>query len=80
MTKFKTTLASAALILCFGAGSAFAQAATPAAPAAAAAPANNSTATATDVAKCAAEADKQGLTGDARGTFTADCEKKAGKQ
>ena len=84
MTSFKIALASAALVLCFGTGSAMAQAAAPA-PAATTAPTkttpdDNTTPSATVVAKCTAEADKQGLQADAKGAFLTDCEKKAGKQ
>jgi len=83
MTSFKIALASAALMLCFGTGSAMAQAAAPApAPATTTTktPDDNNGASATVVAKCEADADKQGLKGDAKGTFLVDCEKKAGKQ
>jgi len=88
MTSYKTALAAAALALCFGAAPAMAQTTTtPAAPAApdnstlkGGTPENDTNASATVVAKCTAEAEKQGLQGDAKGTFMTDCEKKAGKQ
>ena len=90
MTSYKTALAAAALALCFGAGSAMAQTTTtPAAPAPTApdnstlkggTPENDTNASATVVAKCTADAEKQGLQGDAKGAFMTDCEKKAGKQ
>ena len=84
MMSYKTALAAAALVLSFGVGSATAQQApAPATPAPATttkAPDANTLPSATVVAKCAAEADKQGLQGDARGAFTTECEAKTGKQ
>ena len=86
MMSYKTALAAAALVLSFGVGSATAQQAPAPAPATPApatttkTPDANTLPSATVVAKCAAEADKQGLQGDARGAFTTECEAKAGKQ
>ena len=82
MKSFKTSLALAALTLCLGAGSAFAQAAAPAAPAPAATTAAPAAGAMTKAQKdaiskaCSADADKQNLHGKARKKFRDDCKKK----
>ena len=80
MTFFKTSLAVAAVTLCLGAGTSFAQTTTPATPApAAAAPAAAAPMTKAQISKaCSAAADTQKLHGKARKTFRSDCIKKGG--
>jgi len=85
MTALKSALGAAALVLCFGAGSALAQntpgnnttttttGATPVGPQTGG---NTNTAnpSASVVQECEAKAEQQGLSGDAKGAFLTDCE------